>query len=92
MTGKELKRKLTKLNVTQTELASKIGIPQSQLCRTFQSEDVKTGLLERICEVCDVDMTFFYPTPNKLNIEREVLTELLAQNMTLLNKVTKMMA
>lgn len=61
MTGEQLKRILYTAGIPQTELAKKLGTSQQNLYAVLKSQDIKTGFLERLCEVLDVKMAFFYP-------------------------------
>lgn len=61
MTGERLKRILYTAGIPQTELAKKLGTSQQNLYAVLKSQDIKTGFLERLCEVLDVKMAFFYP-------------------------------
>ncbi len=61
MTGEQLKHILYVAGIPQTELAKKLGTSQQNLYALLKSQDIKTGLLERLCEVLDVKMSFFYP-------------------------------
>ena len=61
MTGEQLKRILYAAGISQTELAEKLGTTQQNLYGALKAQDIKTGLLERLCEVLNVKMSFFYP-------------------------------
>lgn len=61
MTGVQLKSILFKTGLTQIELAEKMGMSQQNFNKALMVKDVKTGFLERLCEVLDVKMAFFYP-------------------------------
>lgn len=61
MTGVQLKSILFKTGLTQIELAEKMGMSQQNFNKALMVKDVKTGFLERLCEVLDVKMSFFYP-------------------------------
>lgn len=61
MTGEQLKRILYVAGIPQNELAKKLGTSQQNLYAALKSQDIKTGFLERLCEVLDVKMAFFYP-------------------------------
>lgn len=61
MTGVQLKSVLFKTGLTQIELAEKMGMSQQNFNKALMVKDIKTGLLERLCEVLDVKMSFFYP-------------------------------
>ena len=61
MTGVQLKSILFKTGLTQIELAEKMGMSQQNFNKALMVKDIKTGLLERLCEVLNVKMSFFYP-------------------------------
>lgn len=61
MTGKELKERLSKYGVSQSEIARRLGMSQQSFNQALMANDVKTGLLERIADVLAVSMSFFYP-------------------------------
>lgn len=61
MTGKQLKGILYTTGLQQIELAEKMGMSQQNFNKSLMVQDVKTGFLERLCEVLDVKMSFFYP-------------------------------
>lgn len=61
MTGIQLKSILYKTGLTQIELAEKMGMSQQNFNKSLMVQDVKTGFLEKLCEVLDVKMSFFYP-------------------------------
>lgn len=61
MTGERLKHILYAAGISQTELAEKLGTTQQNLYGALKAQDIKTGFLERLCEVLDVKMSFFYP-------------------------------
>lgn len=61
MTGEQLKRILYVAGIPQNELAKKLGMSHQNLYAALKSQDIKTGFLERLCEVLDVKMSFFYP-------------------------------
>lgn len=60
MNGPELRQILTKRNISVNELAEKLNMSQPNLSNQFRVQDVKSGVLERICDVLDVKMDFFY--------------------------------
>lgn len=62
MDGKIVKDKLKKIGVPLSDVASRLGYSNDQrLHSQLKSNDVKTGLLERIADALGVDMSFFYP-------------------------------
>lgn len=63
MDGKLVKEKLKKCGVPLSEIAARLGYENDQrLHSQLKSNDVKTGLLEQICTVLGVNMSYFYPT------------------------------
>lgn len=60
MTGNRLRELLTLGNVSIKGLAEKLNMTQPNLSAQFKVQDVKSGILERICEVLGVTMDFFY--------------------------------
>ena len=60
MKGSELKKKLDKLNVSQAKLAEMMGVFPQSFNKTLQADDVKSGFLEKLCQVLGKDMSFFY--------------------------------
>lgn len=81
MKGSELKKKLDKLNVSQAKLAEMMGVFPQSFNKTLQADDVKSGFLEKLCQVLGKDMSFFYdgaphhPTDDELKAEVERLRE-----------------
>ena len=59
MTGNRLRELLTLGNVSIKGLAEKLNMTQPNLSAQFKVQDVKSGILERICEVLGVTMDFF---------------------------------
>lgn len=60
MNDPELRQILTKRNISVNELAEKLNMSQPNLSNQFRVQDVKSGVLERICDALDVKMDFFY--------------------------------
>ena len=60
MNGPELRQILTKRNISVNELAEKLNMSQPNLSNQFRVQDVKSGVLVRICDALDVKMDFFY--------------------------------
>lgn len=81
MKGSELKKKLDKLNVPQAKLAEMMGVFPQSFNKTLQADDVKSGFLEKLCQVLGKDMSFFYDgaasssTDDELKAEVERLRE-----------------
>lgn len=74
MTGKQLKDILYRTGISFTEISKRLGITPQGLNNNLLVNDVKTGLLERICDVLDMDITDFIPSKKMLaNIENSVL-------------------
>lgn len=60
MKGKDLRKVLGQKNIGINVLAEKLKMSQPNLSKTFQVQDVKSGMLEKICDVLGVTMDFFY--------------------------------
>lgn len=60
MKGAELKEKLKSSRYTMAEIAKMMGVSPQNLNNTFSVEDVKSGFLERLSEVLEVPITYFY--------------------------------
>lgn len=74
MTGKQLKDILYRTGISFTEISKRLGITPQGFNNNLLVNDVKTGLLERICDVLDMDITDFIPSKKMLaNIENSVL-------------------
>ena len=61
MNGPELRQILTKRKISISELAEKLHMSQPNLSNQFNVQDVKSGVLERICDA------FFYEGTKYLN-------------------------
>lgn len=61
MTGLQVKEKLYQAKVTQADLAKKLNLSSQQMSQALNAADIKSGLLEKICEALGVNMSFFYP-------------------------------
>ena len=60
MKGAELKEKLKSSRYSMAEIAKMIGVSPQNLNNSFGVEDVKSGLLEKLCEALDLPITYFY--------------------------------
>lgn len=60
MRGAELKEKLRNSPYSMAELAKMIGVSPQNLNASFSSEDVKSGVLEKLAKALDVPVSFFY--------------------------------
>lgn len=60
MKGKDLRNVLGQKNIGINDLADKLNMSQSNLSKTFQVQDVKSGMLEKICDALGVTLDFFY--------------------------------
>lgn len=61
MTGQCLKEKILLAKVPLSVIAERLGITAQSLNSCFKGKDVRSNTIERIAEVLDVDMSFFYP-------------------------------
>ena len=60
MTGDELKYILAHTHLQFKDLASELDMSQQNFSKALKVSDVKTGFLEKLCDVLDVSMDFFY--------------------------------
>ena len=60
MTGNELKKRLKLTGKTQTEIANLLGISLGAFNSSLQVKNVSTAALERICDVLNLQVNFFY--------------------------------
>ena len=60
MNGSELRQILKTRKNSIRELAEKLNMSEPNLSNQFRVQDVKSGVLERICDALDVKMDFFY--------------------------------
>jgi transcriptional regulator with XRE-family HTH domain len=60
MTGAELKERLSTTHISLSEIARRIGVSPQNLNSMFNSEDVKSGAIEKLAKALDVPITFFY--------------------------------
>ena len=60
MDGEQLKKALADRKISISEAARRLGIAQSTLSAALQNDDVRTGLLEGIAEVCGTTPAYFY--------------------------------
>ena len=60
MEGKVIKQKLVSMNVTQLDLANKLGTTPQSLSSVLHAKDVRSGTIERIAQVLRVPVGFFY--------------------------------
>lgn len=60
MTGTELKERLQATHIPMSEIAKRIQVSPQNLNSMFKADDVKTGTLERLAEVLDKPIAFFY--------------------------------
>ncbi len=60
MTGEELKYILAHTRLQFKDLASELDMSQQNFSKALKVSDVKTGFLEKLCDVLDVSMDFFY--------------------------------
>lgn len=68
MDGKALKNKIAEANVTQLELAGRLGTTPQSLSSILHAKDVRSGTIEKIAQVLGVPVSFFYgETNNKQN-------------------------
>ena len=60
MKGTDLKEKLEKLGFSKVYIAKKMNVIPQSVNGWFLAEDVKTGTLEKLSEVLEVPISYFY--------------------------------
>lgn len=61
MNGKPLKERIAQLsNMTYTDIAKRLNVSEQSMYQYFLVNDVKSGLIERICEIIGVDISTMY--------------------------------
>lgn len=60
MHGEKIKDKLQELGITQSELATRLGMSRQALASRLKCDDVRTSFLEEIAKICDKHPAFFY--------------------------------
>lgn len=60
MSGEDLKKKLESAGISQAEIARRLGVIPQSVGQSLTAKDVKSGFLEDLCRVFDMDISFFY--------------------------------
>lgn len=60
MEGKVLKQKIAEINVTQLDLATRLGTTPQSLSSILHAKDVRSGTIEKIAQVLNVPVSFFF--------------------------------
>ena len=60
MKGSDLKSRLNSCGYTMTFIANKLGVLPQNLNSWFNSNDVRTGTIEKLAEVLDLPISYFY--------------------------------
>lgn len=79
MKGEELKEKLKDCELSLNEIAKRLNMSHQLFYQSLKSPDVKTSLLERLCEALNVDMSFFYKYKVRNNNKDEIIRSLRQQ-------------
>lgn len=66
MSGEELKKKLAETGISLTKISGMLGKTPQQLDQSLNAKDVKTGLVEDLCRVLNVDIAFFYGAGDRI--------------------------
>lgn len=60
MKGSQIKKRLPALGISMKELAGRLNISQQNMGRYLnESDDVRTGFMESVCDALDVDYAYF---------------------------------
>ena len=60
MSGEELKAKMKLLGISQAEIARRLNITTPSITAWFKYQSVSTKTLEDLCDICGVEIDFFY--------------------------------
>lgn len=60
MSGEQLKKILGKTGKSYVEIAALLGISSQSLYQMFKADDIKSGMIEKLCNVLNEDVTLFY--------------------------------
>lgn len=61
MTGKVLQERIAAVtDIPFNIIAEKIGVSAQSMYQFFTAKDVKSGLIEKVCEVLDIDIATLY--------------------------------
>lgn len=60
MKGSDLKNKITACGFTMTSIANRLGILPQNLNSWFNSNDVRSGTIEKLAEVLNLPISYFY--------------------------------
>lgn len=66
MSGEELKRKLTETGFSLSRISQLLGKTPQQLDQALNAKDVKTGMVEELCRVLNLDIPFFYGAGDRI--------------------------
>lgn len=72
MTGNKVKEILDELGLSQRTVAKRINVSPQMLSAALQSDDVRSGLLEKIAEGIEKDMSIFYNVCSNSNSHNSV--------------------
>lgn len=75
MNGNELRNILAAKGIIHKDLAEKMGITQSYFSQLLRAQDIRTGLLEKICDILNVQMDFFYGDTKYLAQNNQLIRE-----------------
>ena len=66
MSGEELKKKLSETGISLSRISQLLGKSPQQLDQALNAKDVKTGMIEELCKVLNLDISFFYGTGDRI--------------------------
>ena len=87
MNGNELRNILATKGIIHKDLAEKMGISQSCFSQLLRAQDIRTGLLERICDILNVQMDFFYGDTKYLGKNYHLIREDISSLSNKLDKI-----
>lgn len=67
MTGNKVKEMIDKLGITQRKLAELMEVTPQTISAILTAKDIRTSTIERISDVLEVPVSFFYTDPDDTN-------------------------
>ena len=91
MSGEQLDKILKDAGFVKAEIARLLGVPPQSVNQSLNAQDVKTGFLEDLCKVLNVDMGFFYGiAPSTLQFDNAEMERLRTENDELRAELARM--
>lgn len=77
MTGLEIKEKLVDSGYKLSDISQNMGVTPQSLHKFLMTEDIKTGVLERIAKAVNKDIMFFFGENDAIEDEIDIINNIL---------------